>query len=572
MTGDMVWIDPDYRAFFQPAEVFAQTATLDGEVYKTGHGRVTMRFERGGRGFFLKRHTGVGWREIFKELLQGRLPVVGAENEWRALEYLRALNIPSLRPVVCGRLGRNPARMQSFLITAELTDTVSLEQLVLTWRARPDFVAVKREVIQQTAAIAAALHAGGVNHRDLYLCHLRVCRAWLDNPQGPPPITVVDLHRAQIRGQTPRRWRVKDVAGLLFSSMDAGLTQRDYLRFVKAYRRQPLRDVVRVETDFWRDVRRRAERLYAAHPKPVSVSCVIPTYNYGRYVAKAVDSISQVMRQGDEIIVVDDGSTDDTRQRLRDHIRDGKIRYHYQQNGGPGTARNVGARMSHGDYLYFLDADDQTIKAGFEKLRQTVELNNGIAMVFGHRVNVDRGRRREHKEALAGADREANFVDYLIRRRFLIGQGMALTRRDVALRYPYMDGVKNSADIPFYAWVLANEHVIAIPKPITGVLKHDDSFRNQALDHHYADVVEQLPDIVFDARRIPPTLLKWKRRFYCNLLLELFRAQYRAGKHAAARQTYQRALRCRFLNILQWSYTRKYLRILRVGESSADAR
>ena len=136
---------------------------------------------------------------------------------------------------------------------------------------------------------------------------------------------------------------------------------------------------------------------------------------------------------------------------------------------------------------------------------------------------------------------------------------MALVRRDVALRHPYPESVSNNEDIPFYAWILANEDILAIREPIAEIFKHDDSARNQT--HGYADVVERLPGIVFDPRRLPPALLKWKRRFYCNLQLELFRAQYRAGQHAAARQTYHRALRCRPLNVLQWSYLRKYLRL-----------
>ena len=50
---------------------------VSGNIYRSKEGRKTLRLERGGRSFFLKLHTGVGWAEIFKNLLQGRLPVVG---------------------------------------------------------------------------------------------------------------------------------------------------------------------------------------------------------------------------------------------------------------------------------------------------------------------------------------------------------------------------------------------------------------------------------------------------------------------------------------------------------------
>ncbi len=65
---------------------------------------------------------------------------------------------------------------------------------------------------------------------------------------------MIDLHRAQIRRRTPRRWLVKDLAGLYFSAMDIGLTRTDRLRFIRAYEQKPLRDVFPEGGRFWRHV------------------------------------------------------------------------------------------------------------------------------------------------------------------------------------------------------------------------------------------------------------------------------------------------------------------------------
>jgi hypothetical protein len=88
-----------------------------------------------------------------------------------------------------------------------------------------------------------------------------------------------------------------------------------------------------------------------------SVSVVIPTYNRGQSVVEAVESVLQQTFAAFEIIVVDDGSTDDTRERL---LRlPGPIRYHYQRNTGVSSARNTGVRLSRGDWIAFLDSDDE---------------------------------------------------------------------------------------------------------------------------------------------------------------------------------------------------------------------
>lgn len=86
------------------------------------------------------------------------------------------------------------------------------------------------------------------------------------------------------------------------------------------------------------------------------VSAIIPTYNYGRFVCEAVESALAQSYPAMEVIVVDDGSTDDTRQRLAAY--GSRIRYIWQSNSGLSAARNTGIREARGDWVAFLDADD----------------------------------------------------------------------------------------------------------------------------------------------------------------------------------------------------------------------
>lgn len=88
-----------------------------------------------------------------------------------------------------------------------------------------------------------------------------------------------------------------------------------------------------------------------------SVSVVIPTYNYGRFVVGAVESVLAQTCSDYEVIVIDDGSTDDTRQRLAPFSD--RIRYVYQENQGLSAARNRGIAEARGELIGLLDSDDR---------------------------------------------------------------------------------------------------------------------------------------------------------------------------------------------------------------------
>lgn len=86
------------------------------------------------------------------------------------------------------------------------------------------------------------------------------------------------------------------------------------------------------------------------------VSVVIPSYNYGQYVGQAVESALAQTYSNVEVIVIDDGSQDDTKDRLAPYGN--RIRYVYQENQGLSAARNTGIREARGEYVAFLDSDD----------------------------------------------------------------------------------------------------------------------------------------------------------------------------------------------------------------------
>ena len=251
-----------FKRLWAGRDAFTEVERLEGEVYREQEGRCTLRTEVEGRGFFVKIHRGIGWGEVFKNLLTAKLPVLGAGQEWRAINRLHEVGVPTMTAVAYGERGSNPAAQHSFIVTEELAPTTDLEQLTLNWVQQPPEPRLKRALIAEVAKMVGGMHRAGVNHRDCYICHFLL---HTDKPVTAEDfrLSVIDLHRAQTRARITRRWRDKDLAALYFSALDIGLTQRDKLRFLRGYFQLPLRQVLRDEARLLAWLEAKAAKLYA---------------------------------------------------------------------------------------------------------------------------------------------------------------------------------------------------------------------------------------------------------------------------------------------------------------------
>jgi heptose I phosphotransferase len=261
VSTEQLFLSGEFRRMWHGRDPFQEVDRLEGEVFRQIKARRTIRFATPQGSYFAKIHHGVGWREIIKNLLQLKWPVLGAQSEWAALNLLHQIGVHTMTPVAFGRRGRNPAHIQSFIITEEITNTVSIEDLCVRWKDSPPPVGLRKALIERVALTVRQMHRHGMNHRDCYICHFLLdVSGGLEHLHADNlRLYVIDLHRAQIRPTIPKRWAVKDVAGLFFSAMDIGLTRADRLRFVRAYAETPIR---KMDRRFWRQVHRKAVRLY----------------------------------------------------------------------------------------------------------------------------------------------------------------------------------------------------------------------------------------------------------------------------------------------------------------------
>ena len=240
--------------------LFQWAESVEGDIYREGRGRRTVRVVLDGTPYFLKFHWGVGWLEILKNWLAGKRPVLGAENEYRACRHLERFGLNAPRVAAFAAAAGNPAARRSLILCDELTGFMSLEDVVDGWEDSPSDPAARRRLVLGVAGFVRRLHEAGVVHRDLYLCHLLLrADAWT---AGKVELAVLDLHRARILSPVPHYWRKRDLAALLFSALDAPVHRNAWLRFVRVYSGRPLRDAFATDGAFWRSVYRRAVKLY----------------------------------------------------------------------------------------------------------------------------------------------------------------------------------------------------------------------------------------------------------------------------------------------------------------------
>ena len=126
-----------------------------------------------------------------------------------------------------------------------------------------------------------------------------------------------------------------------------------------------------------------------------SISVVIPTYNRQHTLARAIESVLDQTAAVDEIIVVDDGSTDQTRDFLFEKYPN--VDYYYQPNAGVSAARNKGVSVAKSDWIAFLDSDDQWLEKKIGMQRQAWNLYPSYRIVHSDEIWIRNGVRVNKK-------------------------------------------------------------------------------------------------------------------------------------------------------------------------------
>jgi glycosyltransferase involved in cell wall biosynthesis len=202
-----------------------------------------------------------------------------------------------------------------------------------------------------------------------------------------------------------------------------------------------------------------------------TVSVVIPLYNKGKYIERALTSVLAQTHPALEIIVVDDGSTDDGPERVL-NFNNPKITLIRQENKGPGAARNAGLAIAKEKYIAFLDADDEWYPSFIEKGVALLEHNQeGVTVVsMGYYQYPSMRLNSEGLMKLQGVYEITPDIDIDLVSDIEVFTSLCFTiiRTDVARRWGgYFDGFKciRGEDTYFFLKLLFNEKIYVIPEP-----------------------------------------------------------------------------------------------------------
>lgn len=206
------------------------------------------------------------------------------------------------------------------------------------------------------------------------------------------------------------------------------------------------------------------------------VSVIIPTYNRARFIEEAIKSVLAQDFEDYEIIVVDDGSNDNTREIVKS-FKNKKIRYFFQENKGRSKARNRAISLAQGQYLAFLDSDDVFLPGKLTKQVKCLDEHPKIGMVYASALTMDENGHKLKKKYRATSSgfiyKEVAFTVPL-----LIIVPTVMVRKEVIDKVGGFDEKMHSfEDVDLWRRISKEFPVLAISKPLCRIRSHFDILR-----------------------------------------------------------------------------------------------
>ncbi len=270
-------------------------------------------------------------------------------------------------------------------------------------------------------------------------------------------------------------------------------------------------------------------------------SIIIPSYNYANYLPDTVKSVLTQSGSDYELIVINDGSadnTDDVAAQLLEETNGG-FRYYSQENQGVSATRNRGIELARGEYLYFLDSDDKLLDHALSTFRETIDSSPAADMLVARYFSVDsHGKRKERCLWSLSGSQEENFKNYLLNVDNSLLCSSIVFKKSVFEDYNFPQHLRLYEDEPVFAHVLANFGVVKVEKPVALIQKHAGSLRHQV----YHGLVELSVDEIFTPLRIPEAFMKYRDLYLGLKYLDQFRTLFLAQAYKEAWAHYIKAI------------------------------
>jgi hypothetical protein len=244
----------------------------------------------------------------------------------------------------------------------------------------------------------------------------------------------------------------------------------------------------------------------------IILSVIVPTYNYADRLSTCLGSVLTQLPPNVELIVIDDGSTDQTEAVVNNLRNDGHNDFIYvrQANRGAASARNHGLQISRGKYVLFLDADDELMPETIRTVCAYLTEHPKIGLLMGgHISHYSNGKEKPSRPSLPPTDVYARISSYLLSKRISLGHGSFVALKQLLERRPYPEHLRKREDIPVFAYLLVHARIACIDHLMVKVNKHLASLR-----HRDFGAQENLPGLVEEIfQPLPDTFLPLRRSY-----------------------------------------------------------
>ncbi|MFK7816918.1 MAG: glycosyltransferase family 2 protein [Gammaproteobacteria bacterium] len=294
-------------------------------------------------------------------------------------------------------------------------------------------------------------------------------------------------------------------------------------------------------------------------PHLLPVSIIIPNFNYAHYLDACVISIIKQKYKVQEIIIIDDGSTDDTKQVVKaiNNISEKyTIQYFYQENKGVSSARNYGYSVASSKYLFFLDADDVLLPNALEILYSTIKNNADSDMIFGGYIAYSHaGKKRKRIPESLSPNKTNNVAKLLNGNMVGLRPSSTIIKRAVMDEILFLDDVHIGEDTLFFTQVLFNKDCVAIPEAIVEMQRHHDSLREnyQRMIETGTNGIKQVFSLLPKTQQMEDLQLKQ----ILNCYLRIGKMAYTEKDYPVASKYYSKAFKVQPKLLLRWKHLYK---------------
>ncbi|MFH1615457.1 MAG: glycosyltransferase [Planctomycetota bacterium] len=267
-----------------------------------------------------------------------------------------------------------------------------------------------------------------------------------------------------------------------------------------------------------------------------SVSVIIPTYNRADVVVQALSSALNQTHGDLEVLIIDDGSTDNTRPVI-EAVNDDRIRYYYKENGGVSSARNLGIAESDAQYIAFLDSDDIWPENFLGTLLNALRNNPGYGLAYAS-VEIISSRGLCATSHLTPYCKSGSITIDLFKKGFIWISTVVLARDALAdLRFD--ESLKNGEDSDFLLRLSLQTKFLYVPGASIKRTSSPDSLSCSAgINCNRILSLERFYFRLGGNRTVPAGTARRKLSHACR---RIAREHHRAGNLAAARYLYKKA-------------------------------